>query len=427
MRAIAIVFGLSVATLSLMSGGAPTGEKTSAPTPAGTSTVQPGSAVTAWAPAVEPKPLSQNVKRGIGWLVEHQDKTGGWGQGEESAGMGTAMAGLIDKPNVGDTCAAALALIRAGSTPAKGDYAANVRRAVEFVCREIKAAEEPTLYVTSVRGTRLQLKLGTYVDTFLASMLLAEVKGNMPDQVGEKLVADALNKVMDKIEKNQKADGTFGETGWANTLSAAMASKGYNRVAQVGGPVNEAVRERLEGYARAQFDAKSGQFSAAGSAGVGLYSAAGNLGAMQDSANTNETKRAELEHKVNNGSTREEKEKARSELKRYEDNRNDLEAAQKAVLARLSDPQFIAGFGSNGGEEFLSYMNIGESLVVTGGENWRKWDQDITANLNRIQNKDGSWTGHHCITGRTFCTAAALLVLTTDRAPVPVAAKIRKS
>ena len=35
----------------------------------------------------------------------------------------------------------------------------------------------------------------------------------------------------------------------------------------------------------------------------------------------------------------------------------------------------------------------------------------MTANLNRIQNDDGSWTGHHCITGRTFCTSTALLVL----------------
>ncbi len=82
----------------------------------------------------------------------------------------------------------------------------------------------------------------------------------------------------------------------------------------------------------------------------------------------------------------------------------------------------MAGFGSNGGEEFLSYMNIGESLVVKGGQPWHKWDTSMTANMNRIQNDDGSWTGHHCITGRTFCTAAALMVLMVDRTPVPVEA-----
>ena len=83
----------------------------------------------------------------------------------------------------------------------------------------------------------------------------------------------------------------------------------------------------------------------------------------------------------------------------------------------------MAGFGSNGGEEFLSYMNIAESLVVKGGEEWKRWDSEMTENLNRVQNDDGSWSGHHCITGRTFCTSTALLVLLADRTPVPLQVK----
>ena len=39
--------------------------------------------------------------------------------------------------------------------------------------------------------------------------------------------------------------------------------------------------------------------------------------------------------------------------------------------------------------------------------------------VTKAQNKDGSWAGHHCITGRTFCTATALLTLMADRAPIP--------
>ncbi len=75
----------------------------------------------------------------------------------------------------------------------------------------------------------------------------------------------------------------------------------------------------------------------------------------------------------------------------------------------------MAGFGSNGGEEFLSYLNIGESLLLKGGDDWAKWDDKISTSLSKVQNADGSWTGHHCITGRTFCTASALLVLMVDR------------
>ena len=47
--------------------------------------------------------------------------------------------------------------------------------------------------------------------------------------------------------------------------------------------------------------------------------------------------------------------------------------------------------------------------------------------LNRLQNGDGSWSGRHCIEGRTFCTGAALLTLMADRTPVPVPVKAADS
>ena len=35
--------------------------------------------------------------------------------------------------------------------------------------------------------------------------------------------------------------------------------------------------------------------------------------------------------------------------------------------------------------------------------------------LQKVQNGDGSWSGHHCITSPVFCTAAVVQCLTTDR------------
>src|SRR5207249_3198638 len=58
-------------------------------------------------------------------------------------------------------------------------------------------------------------------------------------------------------------------------------------------------------------------------------------------------------------------------------------------------------------------------------ESWQKWMTRMTKNLIRAQNADGSWTGDHCITGRTFCTAAALMILTIDTASHPIARGIR--
>jgi hypothetical protein len=273
----------------------------------------------------------------------------------------------------------------------------------------------------------VQTKLGPYIDTFVAAVLLPEVKDRMPDEAGKKRVAAALDKLLAKIQKNQRSDGTWDGQGWATTLQQGMAVKGLNRAAQSGAKVDEKVRARAEGQARQSFDKRSGKFKGEGSAGVDLYSAGSNLGSVAESAKTNNQRRDKLERTLTSpAAAPAEKAAARETLDRYNATDKDLHDAQTAVIARLDDKQFIAGFGSNGGEEFLSYMNIGESLVVKGGDNWKSWDKSIAQNLDRIQNKDGSWSGHHCITGRTFCTSAALLVLMVDRSPQPLSEKMKQ-
>ncbi|MHC5037694.1 MAG: prenyltransferase/squalene oxidase repeat-containing protein [Planctomycetota bacterium] len=379
-----------------------------------------------WSMAVDPKSPSENVKRGLAWLIQTQNEDGGWAQGEESRGMGGTGNAVRDKSNVADTCMAALAILRSGVTPATGEYAEALKGALDYVCGQIESSDEESLYVTKVRGTRVQSKIGTFIDTFLSALLLAEVKGRVGEAVAEARVCAALDKVMNKIEKNQKGNGTWANQGWAPVLAQAIAGKAINRAAQNGVEVDERVRERAETYSRKNFDAKSNRFKMdSGAAGVQLYSVAANLGGLQDASNTNEGMEAKVREKFRQARSEKERADAATKLERIDATRRDLAAAQDALVQRLNDKNFVRGFGSNGGEEFLSYMNISESLVVKGGEAWEMWDAGITKNLNRVQNEDGSWTGHHCITGRTFCTSAALLVLMADRAPVPLAAKIR--
>jgi hypothetical protein len=301
-----------------------------------------------------------------------------------------------------------------------------LRKGIDFLCEKIEASDESSLYVTDVRGTRLQSKLGPYIDTFLATLLLSEVKGQMPDDAGNARVDAALSRVMNKIERNQRPDGTWTDEGWAPALSQAMASKAINRAAQSGVKVDEKMRERAEKDARDRFDRTRGGFDAGGSANVELYAVAAGVGGMQDSDNSNATMEAELLRAQASASSVSEREAATGKLRTIDETREQLGQAKEAMIQKLNDAGFVAGFGSNGGEEFLSYMTIGESLVVSGGPQWEQWDRKMTENLNRIQNADGSWTGHHCITGRTFCTSAALLVLTMDRAPVPLAAQMQR-
>jgi hypothetical protein len=84
-------------------------------------------------------------------------------------------------------------------------------------------------------------------------------------------------------------------------------------------------------------------------------------------------------------------------------------------LKRFDDERLLAGFGNNGGEEYLSYLLTSESLVIAGGDKFHQWNDKMHGRLQKIQNTDGSWTGHHCITSPVFCTAAAVQCLTTDR------------
>jgi hypothetical protein len=92
------------------------------------------------------------------------------------------------------------------------------------------------------------------------------------------------------------------------------------------------------------------------------------------------------------------------------------DAAQQnsAQIDRLDDEQLLAGFGNNGGEEFLSYTMTSESLVIAGGDKFKQWDNKMAERLQKVQNADGSWSGHHCITSPVFCTAAAVQCLTTE-------------
>lgn len=379
----------------------------------------------AWKHAAKAKALSGQVNKGLEWLVAHQLPSGGWGQGDESAQMGHAMDNMRDVANVADTAMAVLALMRSGSTPAQGAHSTAVRRGIEFILSEIEASDEQSLMVTKITGTRVQGKIGTYVDTFTSLIVLTEAKGTMATRKENDRLQAALSKVLRKIERNQQQDGTWDNQGWAPVLTQSMAAKGLNRAAQAGENVDGDALRKVEAQARGQYDPASGSFGATGSAGVGLYAGAANVATQRDSVTTRKSKEDKVRRELAQASTPAERSAAQAKLADNQQAEQAALAAEQSLLARLDDPAFIQGFGNNGGEEFLSYMLVSEAMVAKGGEDWSSWDAKITNLVNKVQNGDGSWTGHHCITGRTFCTAAALLVLMADRAPVPVASQIK--
>lgn len=380
----------------------------------------------AWKTAVDPKPMSNQVTRGLEWLVAHQLDDGGWGQGDESRHMrGSNQAQQRSTSNVADTSMALMALMRSGSTARSGAYQKAIRRGLGFIMAEIEESDDGSLYVTDIRGTRVQGKIGTYVDTFTALAVLTEAKSSMPDQVGNRRLEKSLDKILAKIEKNQRSDGTWDNRGWAPVLSQSMAAKSLNRAAQSGLDVKDETLARVENQAKKQFDSKSGKFGSGGSAGIELYAGAANSSTMRDSVSTRKLRARKMSRRAAKTRSAADQQAAERETAAAQTAEIATDTAEKALIERLEDPNFVQGFGNNGGEEFLSYMLVSESLIARGGDDWKTWDARITKLINHVQNGDGSWTGHHCITGRTFCTAAALLVLMADRTPVAVAAQIK--
>jgi hypothetical protein len=399
-------------------GGGPAGGASGAPG-AGPKVTDPPAVVEGPRRAGAAKPLGDTVKKGLAWLAGAQLQSGGWGQGDEARQL-RPNEPAVGIANVADTSMALLAFLRAGQTPrAGGEHAKTVERGIGFVLAQIEESDEGSLYVSSVRGTRVQAKIGPYVDTFAALMMLTEAKNQMRDPAGNARLDAALKKVLRKVEHNQRDNGSWDDQGWAPVLSQALAAKGLNRAAQGGATVSKQVLERVEAQA------KTGQMSVRGSAGVGLYGDAAKSANIRDDAETKRAKASELKAKAKQGPkpmaqspdvpTKAQIDAAEAEAAAASKAALDSE---RALTARLSDQSFIAGFGNNGGEEYLSYLLISETLVQGGGAEWERWDAAITQLVGKVQNEDGSWVGQHCITGRTFCTAAALLVLLGDRAPV---------
>jgi hypothetical protein len=447
--------------------------------------------------AVKPKEFSPAVKRGLEYLVNAQQDDGGWNQGggwRVGNGGGGRVAGkeVEDPSDIGNTSLALLALVRAGNTPTEGEYKDAVKKGLAFVLARIDKADTDSLYVTDVRNTQLQSKIGPYVDTFLANLLLAELKGKAGSQ--DKSLVAALDKTMKKIVKHQGADGNFaGNGGWAPVLSVGIANKSIARANLNGVNVDGVVLNRAFSQSNASVnglvmggsgrsieitsartesaraisgetkpppdvgffaslagksapasagfwhsflrgssaydldapslftrDASKDTSGSLGDAGVTLYRVGQGAGNSQDIVNSLNLNAAKAQEVLKDAKATEEAKK--NALKSIEAQQNAISAnaeAQNSLAARVRDPSFVAGFGSNGGEEFLSFLNISESLLIKGGKDWEDWDARMAKGMEKAQDKDGSWQGQHCITGKTFCTAGALLVLMADRTQFP--------
>ena len=256
-----------------------------------------------------------------------------------------------------------------------------------FVVKAVEPAPEGPMLNTP-QGTQIQGKLGQMVDTHLASMMLGEVAGTL-DKETDRRVQNALDKVLAKVQQAQRADGSFDANGWAPVLSSSIAAQSLYKAAELGKDVDEEVLKKADAYQSASV-ASDGTVDASAGAGVALYAVATTL-----VGSTLAMEREGADEDV----------VARNEAA--------AEVTARAV-AGDSSGALMAGFGSIGGEEMLSYMMISDTMAERGGEEWDTWETRVGLFLARAQNADGSWVGHHCITSPVFTTAGAIMTLAAE-------------
>lgn len=369
------------------------------------------------------KPIPAFLDKSLAWLAAAQAPNGGWGAGalaqqerRNPQAVPNAQEVQIDPAT---TAFAAMALMRAGSTLTTGPYQQQVSKALRYLLETVEAFPEAGPSLTKVTGTQPQRKLGQQIDTSMCVQLFSRVLPHTRhDPPLAERVTKALDKALRKLQGGQGQDGSWNDQAWAPVLQSSVANSALEMAQAAGRDVDAKALDKSRAYQKGNVDAKKGTVVAEKAAGVSLYALAGNQRATAqeageaqrrlDAARAQKLVPADAPMSVDNlmkaGKPRAE---AETLMEAY--------AQNETTKRLLKDDKVLAGFGNNGGEEFLSYMMSSEALVVTESKEWDEWYTAMSRRLAKVQNPDGSWSGHHCITSPVFSTAAVVMTLTADR------------
>ncbi len=354
--------------------------------------------------------------RAYDWMITAQNNDGGFAAGSHAhQEMMDPHAAPSDPAT---TAMVSMALLRAGSTVTDGRFAPVLVRTTEFLLTAIETSSQNALNITPLTGTQIQVKLGQNIDVALAAQYLSNLMGRMPCNDPKKdRWLNALNACTGKIQRSQTANGSVQGSGWAGVLQSSFATNALESAEHAGADVDKKALEQARSFQKGNFDANTGTVATDAAAGVTLYAVSGSTRSSAKEARQAEEllERAKKEGKVKAGApvsatTLEDAGLSRDEAEKVNTAYNVYQAAK----VRAQSSEVLNGFGNNGGEEFMSFLQTGESLIINKDGSWRNWYDATTTRLVGIQNDDGSWNGHHCITSPVFCTATALLILSVN-------------
>lgn len=362
-----------------------------------------------------PEKVDAAIKKALEWTGQAQSKDGGWGAGSHYN------QGVMDPHAVpsdpATTALVGMSLLRTDNMLTKGTYSKNLKNSLEFLLKQVEECPDNQPYLTTLENTQPQIKLGRNIDVILTSQFLTNIlRYDVNDAQLKKRIEKALDKCIARIQKGQGEDGSWRDGGWAPVLQSALANNALESADEVGRVVNKDVLKRSHDYQNGNFDVKTNSAVTGSAAGVMLYSLSSTSRASAKDARKalDVVDKAKKEGKIKDDKVTEENLKnagmSATEAKELVTAYSINQSAQQQALRE----DVMSGFGSNGGEEFMSFLMTGESMLMKGGNDWQKWYDMISGKLVNIQNQDGSWNGHHCITSPVFCTATCLLILSIN-------------
>lgn len=363
-----------------------------------------------------PEQVIRAEQRGLEWLVQAQAQDGGYGAGSHSRQDIRDPHAVSTDPAT--TAMVAMAIMRMGSTLDQGSYTQQLQRATEYLLKQVESAPKGAINITQLQGTQIQAKLGANIDVALTAQFLSNLVAKLNEQHPKRLRAmRALNTCVDMIQRGQNSDGSVRGDGWAGVLQSSFAAGALESAKAQGAAVDEESLRLARDYQKGNFDASKGTVATERAAGITLYAVSGSTrNSAAEARELNEVvTKAKKEGKIAkdapvNVKTLEDAGVSRGDAERL----NTAYQVYNAAKVQAQADNVISGFGNNGGEEFLSFLQTGESLVIAKDQGWKNWYQSTTGRLVSIQNQDGSWNGHHCITSPVFCTATSLLILSIN-------------
>jgi hypothetical protein len=357
------------------------------------------------------------LKKGMNWMEKAQGNDGGWGAGSHYNQQVTDPHAVPSDPAT--TALVAMALLRNDEHSGNSIYAVAFEKGVRYLLNAVEQTPVQATTITQLQNTQPQTKLGRNIDVILTAQFFTNyLQQSKTIAVKKDRLQKALQRCVALIEKAQDTDGGWKDGGWAPVLQSALANNALETARDAGVKVDSNILNKSRDYQKGNFDVNTNNAVTGKAAGVLLYSVSSSARATAKEAQLAEVVVAQAK-KVGKLKT-EDKVTKENLVKAGMDNAS----AEKAVAAvkirgaasvKAQDKNVLAGFGNNGGEEYLSFLMTGESLIISGDKDWVKWYDATTSRLLQIQTDNGSWQGHHCITSPVFCTATCLLILSIDK------------